>query len=99
MDVKGNLAVERRILNGKLREGCEETTSTLGNYSRQSSLLIVFPVVKSILGAIQTNLSDAPQISKASCLDIAIPGIFGVPIEEIITHCILLSMQEKEEER
>jgi len=52
--------------------------------------------VKSILGAIQTNLSDAPQISKASCLDIAIPGIFGVPIEEIITHCILLSMQEKE---
>jgi hypothetical protein len=46
-------------MNGKLREGGEDTTSTLGDYSRQSSLLIVFLVVKAILGAIQTNLSGA----------------------------------------
>jgi hypothetical protein len=38
------------------------------------------------LGAIQTNISGAPQISKASCLDIAIPGIFGVPIEVIVIY-------------
>ncbi len=37
-----------------------------------------------VFGIIRTDLSCTPQFLKALCLDVVVPGVFGVPIEMIV---------------
>ena len=37
-----------------------------------------------VFGIIRTDLSCMPQFFKALCLDVVVPGVFGVPIEMIV---------------
>ena len=48
--------------------------------------MAVSPITRGSFGRFQTALSCTPQILKALCLNIFIPGIFRVSIEMIVIH-------------
>src|SRR3972149_4314655 len=78
---------EKAAKLGSRAENCGEDMSgrLLSSDFLQSALfLIVFPVAMAVFGIIRTNLSCPPQILKALCLDVVLPGVFRVPIKAIV---------------
>jgi len=45
---------------------------------------------KAFVSTIQADLSCTPQILKALCLNILIPGVLSVPIKVIVIHLRLI---------
>lgn len=81
--VKGKKAAKL----GSRAENCWENKSgklLVFGFFTVFPFFIVFPVAMAVFGIIRTNLSCPPQILKALCLDVILPGVFRVPIEVLV---------------
>jgi hypothetical protein len=57
-----------------------------GSFEKSSHLFVEPPGKMAFLSTIQTNLSCTPPFYEALCLGVFVPGVFRVPIEEIVIH-------------
>jgi hypothetical protein len=71
----------------------ERDVSGVRPFEQSAYLLVCSPVRKAVLSRIQADLFCRPKILKALCLNIFVPGIFRVPMEEIVDrHLFLVEM-------
>lgn len=59
-------------------------------FEKSAHLLVCSPVRKAVLSRFQTDLACPPQILKALCPNIFVPGTFRVSMEEIVDRHLFL---------
>ena len=55
-----------------------------GSFEKSSNLFVEPPGKRAFLSTIPTDISCTPPFYEALCLGVFVPGVFRVPIEEIV---------------